>query len=106
MHIANGICNDGEVKAQSGKLAYLPVVSDSCSSGTDTLPLFRSMQCPIVRLSPEEQPEKTGVFSYCLFRSGKISVHVSVFGYAAVNRVFDNKDWKLGDICPAPMVSC
>ena len=89
-----------EVKAQSGKLVFAGRVLDEETQEP----------IPYAAVQIYAMPDSTfitgedGCFSLTasVRRSGKISVHVSYIGYAAVNRVFDNKDWKLGDICLAP----
>lgn len=93
-----------EVKAQSGKLVFAGRVLDEETQEPIPYAAVQIYAMPDSTFITGGATGEDGCFSLTasVRRSGKISVHVSRIGYAAVNRVFDNKDWKLGDICLAP----
>ena len=93
-----------EVKAQSGKLVFAGRVLDDETQQPIPDAAVQIYAMPDSTFITGGATGEDGCFSLTasVRRSGKISVHVSYIGYAAVNRVFDNKDWKLGDICLAP----
>ena len=93
-----------EVKAQSGKLVFAGRVLDEETQEPIPYAAVQIYAMPDSTFITGGATGEDGCFSLTasVRRSGKISVHVSYIGYAAVNRVFDNKDWKLGDICLPP----